>query len=299
MRPSRRIVEKAGLRVVDQWADFPMELFLLMGDDYVADPALGPVCHNRRQRLELNLDPAVRRQFARSLVPLGMGPEQRRHRARARGCMNVLITSASRKVGLVRAFMEAVRTTGGGRVVAADITPLAPALYEADAGILIPRSDDPGFVDAVLAICERDGIGLVVPTRDEELPVFAAAKDRFATNGISVLVADPEPVAICQDKRRFAVACTAAVSATPQSGIESTDAGRSRRSSSGLDGARAGWARARCGRKPSLQVALDELGHEAFTQAPASARSSRSMCSWTRAAYRSRAASPAGARGRR
>ncbi len=50
-----------------------MELFLLMGDDYVADPALGPVCHNRRQRLELNLDPAVRRQFARSLVPLGWG----------------------------------------------------------------------------------------------------------------------------------------------------------------------------------------------------------------------------------
>lgn len=69
----RRIIELAGYRVVDQWADFPMELFLLMGDDYVGDPTLGPVCHRRRQRLELSLDTADRRRFGRALVPLGWG----------------------------------------------------------------------------------------------------------------------------------------------------------------------------------------------------------------------------------
>lgn len=69
----RRVVESAGFETVDQWGDFPMELFLLMGDDYVADRALGAVCHARRQRLELRMDAAARRAFGRSLVPLGWG----------------------------------------------------------------------------------------------------------------------------------------------------------------------------------------------------------------------------------
>jgi SAM-dependent methyltransferase len=69
----RGIVEHAGFRVVEQWADFPMELFLLMGDDYIADPPLGRVCHERRQRFEMSLPAEERRRFARSLVPLGWG----------------------------------------------------------------------------------------------------------------------------------------------------------------------------------------------------------------------------------
>ena len=179
--------------------------------------------------------------------------------------MNVLITSASRKVGLVRAFMEAVRTTGGGRVVAADITPLAPALYEADTGILIPRSDDPGFVDAVLAICERDGIGLVVPTRDEELPVFAAAKERFAANGISVLVArcrcDRDLPGQAAFRRRVR-------GGRPDhaTGDRVTRRRRTCRCSSGPAAARAGWARAQCGRKPSSRSRSTNSAQEAFSQ---------------------------------
>jgi SAM-dependent methyltransferase len=69
----RRVVEAAGFETVDQWGDFPMELFLLMGDDYIADRGLGAACHARRQRLELRLDPDARRAFGRSLVPLGWG----------------------------------------------------------------------------------------------------------------------------------------------------------------------------------------------------------------------------------
>jgi len=69
----RRFVEAAGFRVAEQWADFPMELFLLMGDDYVSRPEAGPACHARRRRFEANLDPATRRAFARALVPLGWG----------------------------------------------------------------------------------------------------------------------------------------------------------------------------------------------------------------------------------
>jgi carbamoyl-phosphate synthase large subunit len=130
--------------------------------------------------------------------------------------MNVLITSASRKVGLVRAFQAALRAVGGGRVLAADVSPLVPALYEADGGRLVPRSDDPRFIDAILELCVRDEIRLIIPTRDEELPTFAAARESFVAAGVLVLVSDPDAVETCQDKARFAIACAAAGLATPR-----------------------------------------------------------------------------------
>jgi carbamoyl-phosphate synthase large subunit len=129
--------------------------------------------------------------------------------------MNVVITSASRKVGLVRAFQRAVAAEGGGRVIAADVSPLAAALYVADAPALVPRSDDPEFADALLALCRRYDARLVVPTRDEELPILAAAAGRFAAAGIHVLVPPPAVVRTCQDKLRFLEACAAAGLETP------------------------------------------------------------------------------------
>jgi len=121
--------------------------------------------------------------------------------------MNVLITSASRKVSLVRAFQAALAATGGGRVIAADVDPLAAALYVADAPLLVPRSDDRMFVPAILEACRDNDVSLVVPTRDEELPVFAEARGRFQAASVEVAVSAPEAIAACQDKARFASFC--------------------------------------------------------------------------------------------
>lgn len=121
--------------------------------------------------------------------------------------MNVLVTSASRKVALVRTFQQALAREGGGQVIAADTSPLSAALYEADAGVLVPRSDAPEFVPALLSLCRERQIGLVVPTRDEELPLLAAHRPAFAAAGVTVMVASPETIALCQDKARFLEFC--------------------------------------------------------------------------------------------
>src|SRR5262245_16259050 len=137
--------------------------------------------------------------------------------AAASGRPNVLVLSASRKVLLVRAFRDAAAGAGhGGRVYAADLSPLAAALYEADESRLVPRSDDPAFVEPLLDLCARDRIGLFVPGRDEDLPVLAAARDRFAAAGTLVLVSTPPAVDACRDKRRFAAAVAEAGLETPR-----------------------------------------------------------------------------------
>jgi carbamoyl-phosphate synthase large subunit len=129
--------------------------------------------------------------------------------------MNVLILSAAAKVPLVRAFGEAAHARGG-QVFAADLTPDNAALFEADRALILPRSDAPGFEATLAEACAGHAIRLVVPTRDGELPVLAAAKARLAATGVSVLVPDPAALEVCQDKRRFVEFCKAQGLATPR-----------------------------------------------------------------------------------
>jgi carbamoyl-phosphate synthase large subunit len=70
-------------------------------------------------------------------------------------------------------------------------------------------------VAALLRLCEEDGIGLVVPTRDEELPILARERERFAQAGTVVLVSSPDAVDACRDKARFVAVVAEAGLDTP------------------------------------------------------------------------------------
>jgi carbamoyl-phosphate synthase large subunit len=138
-------------------------------------------------------------------APGGHGENIRVREAAAR--LNVLITSASRKVGLVKSFKRALKIEGGGSVIAADANPQSAALYFSDEAVVLPRDDDPAYFQAIFDLCVTRKISLVVPTRDEELPFFAAQKEKFAAMGTVVAVCGPETVLKCQDKALFAEFC--------------------------------------------------------------------------------------------
>jgi carbamoyl-phosphate synthase large subunit len=87
-----------------------------------------------------------------------------------------------------------------GDVIVCDVNPLSPAVHLADRAYEVPYSDDPAYFDAVLAICEAHAIGLVVPTIDDEVPRFAAARDRFAAAGVLVAASPLETALVCTDK---------------------------------------------------------------------------------------------------
>lgn len=50
------LLERSGFRVVGRNSMFPIDLFLLMGDNYVGNDSLGRECHARRKRLDLLLN---------------------------------------------------------------------------------------------------------------------------------------------------------------------------------------------------------------------------------------------------
>lgn len=118
---------------------------------------------------------------------------------------DVLVTAASRRVALVTALRDALhRHAPGSRVIAADISPWSPAVHVADAARRVPRSDAADYIDALLAICEADGVKLLVPTIDDELTALARARGRFDAKGVCVAVSPVETVEICRDKARTA-----------------------------------------------------------------------------------------------
>jgi carbamoyl-phosphate synthase large subunit len=105
----------------------------------------------------------------------------------------VLFTCAGQRVDIVTAFGRAGATT-----IATDVNQLAPALYHADRRALVPRVDDPGYVDALCELVQVHDVRLVVPLTDLDHLVLAEHRQRFGE--AVVLVPGPEAIARCSDK---------------------------------------------------------------------------------------------------
>jgi carbamoyl-phosphate synthase large subunit len=105
----------------------------------------------------------------------------------------VLFTCAGQRVDIVSAFGRAGATT-----IAADLDPLAPALYHADEKALVPRVDDPGYVRALAALVAEHDVRLVVPLTDLDQEIVSAARDELAP--ALVLAPSPEVCRTMGDK---------------------------------------------------------------------------------------------------
>jgi len=104
----------------------------------------------------------------------------------------VLFTCAGQRVDIVGAFRRA-----GALTVAADVNPLAPALYHADVQALVPRIDDDEYVPALRELVERHGVELIVPLTDLDQVTLAGAREQL---GALVLLPDAEIVERLGDK---------------------------------------------------------------------------------------------------
>ena len=73
------LLRRCGFEIIGEAAMFPMEFFLLMGDNYVGDDAMGRLCHSKRKRLDIALSgPGLsdfRNEFNELLAAHGMGRE--------------------------------------------------------------------------------------------------------------------------------------------------------------------------------------------------------------------------------
>ena len=94
-------------------------------------------------------------------------------------------------------------------MLAADIDPYAAGLYlvDADQRALLPRGDDPAFAQALLALCERWDVDVVIPTVDTELLPVANLREQYAAAGTTTVVASVATLEACLDKAVLARLC--------------------------------------------------------------------------------------------
>lgn len=119
--------------------------------------------------------------------------------------MNILISSAGRRVALVNCFKKALKKLKIiGKVIAIDISNTAPALYAADKGYIVPRLSDDSFLESVYSIIKEENISLIIPTIDPELPLYAEHRNEIRKKtGAIVAVSDLKVIDICNDKYLF------------------------------------------------------------------------------------------------
>lgn len=116
---------------------------------------------------------------------------------------NILILSAGRRVELIKAFKNEIKSRHlNSTVFATDMKPgFSAACHVADQCIEAPRVSDPAYIDFLLEVCKSNRIYLIIPTIDTELLVLAQNRERFLAQGINLVVSDELLVQQCRDKR--------------------------------------------------------------------------------------------------
>lgn len=116
---------------------------------------------------------------------------------------NILITSAGKRVALVKYFKETLgRFYPEAKVYITDMNPdMAPVSYVCDGAFKVPRVTAPEYPEQLLKICENNEVGMIIATIDTELLILADLKEMFRVKGVYVMVSDKPFITMCRDKR--------------------------------------------------------------------------------------------------
>ena len=104
--------------------------------------------------------------------------------------MNILITSAGRRVSLVKIFQKTVKAyDANGKVFTTDMDPSLSAACQISDGFLeVPRVTDEAYIDILKSYCIENNISIIVPTIDTELEILSLVKENFMDANIFIAV---------------------------------------------------------------------------------------------------------------
>lgn len=112
--------------------------------------------------------------------------------------MNILFCSAGRRCELLKDFKKTMGEIG--KIIATDISVMAPAIYMADKYYIVPRIDDENYIPTILDICRTEQIQVVTTLIDPEIMLLAKHRKEFEEIGVEVLAPYEETAKICFDK---------------------------------------------------------------------------------------------------
>ena len=137
--------------------------------------------------------------------------------------IKVLITSISKKIPLLKAVRKALSSFGqNSRLFGADSDALCIGGYFVDQFWHMPKLNTLKQTD-VLEYCKKNGINVIIPTRDGELVFWSEIQDFLFENGIYVMVSSSSSLKLCLDKQLFSEFLIAHDFKTPKTGSNISD----------------------------------------------------------------------------
>ena len=119
--------------------------------------------------------------------------------------INILFTSAGRRVELIELFRQALNNLNlAGNIVVADRQSNIPTAFYANYYEKVPGIDCPDYIHHLLKICQKHSIKLLVPLIDPELNLLALHREEFTRIGVTVLTCSSQTNQISFDKRNTA-----------------------------------------------------------------------------------------------
>lgn len=111
---------------------------------------------------------------------------------------NILFCSVGRRAKLLMNFRESMK--GCGKLIATDMSPVAPALFFADETYLVPRITDPNYYQIVIDICHKSQVKAITTLIDPEIEILAKHRDDLIQRGILPLCPADWTAHLCFDK---------------------------------------------------------------------------------------------------
>nr|WP_315212122.1 ATP-grasp domain-containing protein [uncultured Flavobacterium sp.] len=116
---------------------------------------------------------------------------------------NILITSAGRRVSLVRYFkIELKAIFSDAKVFTTDANPeYSSACRISDGYFKVVRVTKSNYIEELLKLVLANNIKIIIPTIDTELLILSQNIDLFKKYGVEIVISDYENVKVFRDKR--------------------------------------------------------------------------------------------------
>ena len=112
---------------------------------------------------------------------------------------SVLIPEAGGAAG-ISAIKSLKMANFAGRIISTDSNPLSAGFFLCEKGIVVPKADDPSFVQKLLEIIKENKIEVLMPSAGFDIVPYSENRKLIEENNCVPVVSDKEDLEKCLDK---------------------------------------------------------------------------------------------------
>ena len=111
---------------------------------------------------------------------------------------NILFCSVGRRARLLMDFKSSMKDSG--KLIAVDLSPVAPALFFADETYLVPPITDKDYFHRIMDVCDKSKVKAITTLIDPEIELLAKHREEILAKGILPLCPADWTAHLCFDK---------------------------------------------------------------------------------------------------